>query len=169
MRGARTAVCGFLLGSLLHPSDALAGAETQNLTLDVAGHISPVCSIALPERHHVGELSRAGETSIPFTLDCNQSLSFALRSEEGGLRHESVADYFVPYRARLELLDDAAGVGRNIESEDMRAASEIDRLGDAAPFDETGRLVIHWDDPAQTLAQGTYRDVVTITLVLDGP
>lgn len=168
-RCARTLAYALFLGASFASAPALAGSTNETLTLDVTGYISPACSIALPPIHNVGELSRAGQAAIPFTLDCNQPLSFEVHSEQGGLRHESIDDYIVRYRARLELLDDAAAVGREIASEDMYASPAIDRLSDATPFDENGRLVVRWDDTAQTIAQGTYRDVVTITLVLDGP
>ncbi len=166
---ARTIAAAVFAVITLPAGVAIAGPDSETLTLDVAGHISPACSISLPPSYHVGELSAAGQAAIPFSLNCNQSLSYALRSEQGGLRHEDLDAYLVPYRARLELLDDAAAVGRDIESARIQGATEQARLGDAPPFDESGRLIIHWDNPNGLLVRGTYRDTLTITLVLDEP
>lgn len=169
MREARAMVCVLATGAAALATPACAGADSETLTLDITGYIKPACNIVLPTRHSVGELSRAGETAIAFSLDCNQRVAFALNSEEGGLRHETARSYIVPYYARLELLGDAAGVGRDIDSAEIQAHAAIDPVSEAIPYDEPGRLVIHWDDPNQTLASGAYRDVLTITLVLDGP
>ncbi len=166
--GARTIVCAFAVGAALASAPAFAGSESETLTLDLEGHITPICSIVAPSEHHLGDLSRAGQSAIPISLNCNQRLAYEMHSLEGAMRHERASTFSANYTARLELMGDAPSIGRTVASEDMRDTPAADAV-DVVPFDEPAQIVIRWDAPPQMLAAGRYRDVLTITLVLDGP
>ncbi len=163
---ARTLCAAIALLFIATP--AWGHGERAHVTLDVAGRITPACALQLQPFAELGELSRAGEARVPFTLACNHPLTYALRSEQGGLRHQSVDDYLVRYTAQLELDGAQARRGRMVKSADMREAAAHDNLGDFVPYESEGHLRIRWDAPERMLAQGRYRDVLTITIVLDG-
>lgn len=156
------------IASFFIATPALGHGERAHVTLDIAGRITPACALELQPFAELGELTRAGEARVPFTLACNHSLTYALRSEQGGLRHQSAEDYLVRYTAQLEFDGAQARRGRMVKSADMREAAAQDDLGDFVPFESTGQLRIRWEAPERMLAQGRYRDVLTITIVLDG-
>jgi hypothetical protein len=147
------------------PSSASVESDRASLTLDVRGRIASSCSIDLQSRADVGELSQAGAATVPISIDCNHPLRYALRSQNGGMQHLVQAEYVVPYTARLEL---DGRSGRALRSQDIRAEAGVDDLGCDPPFEQDGRLVIRWDAPRRELVQGQYRDVLTITVVMEG-
>jgi len=168
MSAKRARLLGVAIILVFIASPAWAERERASVTLDIAGRISPACAIELQPHAELGELSRAGEARVPFTLACNRPLSYELRSEQGGLRHQSVDEYLVRYTAQLELDGPQARRGRTVKSADMREAAAQDSLGDFVPFENPGHLRIRWDAPERMLAQGRYRDVLTITVVMEG-
>ena len=166
---------GVVIVSLFMTTPAYAGdrnsggeRDSASVTLDIVGRIAPVCTIDLPPRAELGELSRAGEAFVPFSLACNKPLSYALQSEQGGLRHNTHGQFVVPYTAQLQLDGESARRGRAMRSGDMQNAPAGDDLRGYIPFENEGALRIRWEAPPSTLAQGRYRDVITITLVVDG-
>lgn len=160
-RPTAIAACAVLSAS----ATAWADSERETLTLEVAGQIAPACALEMQPNARVGELSRAGEAAIPFTIACNHTLAFTMRSQHGALRHQSHDQWRVPYVARVELSGSPQSAFR---SEDMREGGSAGSFGDVVPFQHNGLLHISWSSPRETLAQGTYEDVLTITMVMDG-
>jgi len=140
-------------------------AEHAELTLDIAGRITPRCSIAFGvERVSLGRLDRAGAVSAPLTIACNDRARIALRSRHGGFTRDGGED-LITYRARLV----AAGgeASEAFTSAALRAGVRAD-WGAAATESSDAALRIDWSAPERVLTHGRYADIVTITLELEG-
>ena len=116
----------------LASADVAPTGSTDRLKVEISGHISPSCSLAMNEDSHVhlgdiqdGATGAAAETTatIPFSMSCNTAFTTSLKSRHGGLAFDGApSDGFsslVDYTAVINL-PAGGGVSLTCDAAQMR-------------------------------------------------
>ena len=152
----------------------LAGyAQAQNVTIELTGQVPISCRLEAPATQiNLGNITAAGNVTIPFRVRCNAPFLFALASRSGALTTDEAGSLrpdftdSVPYDATVRIPTNVGVIAGNCSSSALRAMW----LGCLYPDSRQGvalegeaSLIVSWDLAKQPIA-GIYSDVVTLAV-----
>ena len=86
MKGGRFPVVGIVL--LLSGAALPDRADSQDVTIDLAGEIPPSCQLTgVQTNTNLGPITEHGTASIPFQVRCNTPFTFSVTSQWGALKN----------------------------------------------------------------------------------
>ena len=151
---------------LLLPGTAMA-APVADLTLNLAGAISQVCTIRQTSQVNVIELRDApGAYDVDYRVNCNSPLSVSMTSQNGGLEHDQYRNWpnspgftgMIRYDAQFKV--DFPGAAPVVARSDRMKQVYTGETG-VIPFEADARLHLSWT-PEGRLLGGRYQDTITI-------
>jgi len=163
-----SALSSLAFGSYAANAHSVNGAH-QSLQLNISGQISPKCGLSFPDNEaDVVLTERAGTTSLPFAVSCNQRMNVQLRSLNGGLQHTEVGRAprfngfanFVPYTLTFSIDSEGA---RDVSADSREMTSPVQGTVGQIPFESNGSLTLAWATTPPLLG-GQYRDVIEIRI-----
>lgn len=137
------------------------------LELKILGKVSPKCELSVANpKADVILTEKAGSTSVPFLVDCNQRMNVRIRSLNGGMQHSEVGRdprfagfvNFVPYTASFKV--DVEGA-RIVAADSQTMTSPVEGSVGLIPHQTTGALSLAWNATPPLLG-GLYLDVIEI-------
>ncbi|WP_292051156.1 MULTISPECIES: hypothetical protein [unclassified Brevundimonas] len=180
---ARNAVAGTVLAACLisvasaasaHivPTPGLpAGRDTNELSVQVQGVISPRCAMGSGRTVNMGDLNRAALARVDLHLTCNLPFTLRMRAANGALKHAVMPggqggySGAVPYGmdVNVPLLEPMlTRMGGVFSGSQLRAGVALDSRQAIA----AGGAVIKFSTPGSNndLLAGEYSEVITLTL-----
>ena len=160
--------------SLVASPNAIAFAADE-VKITVEGSIVASCAInGMAASANLGNISQAGSLSVPFTIDCNAPFSYALKSANGGLKHQAVAaapsgfSVLLPYSVQTVIATNSgAGINQTCTSANVKDGAvtcPFANSGNAVAINQPGSLGLSWSASGQPLVAGSYQDVLTLTV-----
>lgn len=137
------------------------GAQANNLSLGISGHIKTRCTIEFVNGVALEFSNKTLSYTISFDLFCNQPLRITLSTKYGGLRRSHSPDQFAtPYS--LGLVIPALDINTHFLSQELSTPRLIESPS-VAPFSIRGKIMVTLERPL--LYAGDYKDVVEIDVL----